>query len=54
MNLCLSCLLIHPESNSRQIDRRRLDVYKTHIKKLCLDISTAASYIFVLSIIPPY
>jgi hypothetical protein len=54
MNLCLNYLLIHPESNGRQIDQRHLNGYKTHIKKLYRHISTAASYILVLSIIPPH
>jgi hypothetical protein len=54
MNLCLNYLPIHPESNGRQIYRRYLNVYKTHIKKLYRYIGTAASYILVLSIIPPH
>jgi len=54
VNMCLNYLLIHPKYTVRQNNRHRLDVYKTHIKKLCSYIGTAASYIFVLSIIPPY
>jgi hypothetical protein len=54
MNLCLNYLLIHPKSNGRQIDRRHLNIYNTHIKTLYHYIGTAASYIFVLSIIPPH
>jgi len=53
MYICLIYLLIRPKSTGRQIDGHRLLAYNTHIKKSYRYISRAASYIFVLSIIPP-
>jgi hypothetical protein len=52
MNFCLNDPLIRPKNTGWQIDGHRLLVYNTHIKKSSRYITTAASYIFVLSIIP--
>jgi hypothetical protein len=52
MNFCLNFLLIRPKSTGWQIHGHGLLVYNTHIKKPGRDITAAASYIFVLSIIP--
>ena len=53
INICLVRLLPGPLSASSQANGQRKPDYKPHLKIACRDALKAASYIFVLSIIPP-
>ena len=53
MNLYLSRFLPNPKSGDCQPDDNDLLAYNTHIKISCHPAREAASYILVLSIIPP-
>jgi len=53
MNLFLNCFLHHPKMVGRQTGEHKSLDYYTHIEISCQCVRETASYITVLSIIPP-